>query len=455
MRVLRYASAALLVGFALASASACQVALRAEDEDPACTPNGKLCAPGRICRGGRCSECVPKPEECNFEDDDCDGEIDEDFDQDKDGFTVCGEFGKTDCNDDPSKGGADIHPGQPEACNGIDDNCDGKIDEEPNGCADGKTCLAGKAQCVDKDDCRFFGCPPSLGCNVTTGKCTDPDCRANPTVCKAGEKCDPDLGRCVKVIVIGDGCDALAACDGAPGVECFDLTALGISARSNAICTKACCESATCPDGFVCKMGTSGNSVCVRASDIGLVLGGGASFAKCVKPDDCRSGVCTSGTCLDGCCGAPECGTGGTCSLRSDNRFFCRGPVGSKVVGDSCDRNSDCSTGYCVGVTTWTSGRCTKHCCTSSDCPGNWKCQEFTAGAAVVPMCEPLPLFGGSTGSLRGGAKCGGNSECRSNLCEDGACSDFCCRDSDCTPGSFCRARASGTRVTMKCTKAP
>ena len=58
-------------------------------------------------------------------DDDCDGEIDEGtlaFDDDGDGIT---EF-DGDCNDDDNT----IYPGAPEASNGIDDDCDGEIDED-------------------------------------------------------------------------------------------------------------------------------------------------------------------------------------------------------------------------------------------------------------------------------------------------------------------------------------
>lgn len=58
---------------------------------------------------------------CNSLDDNCNGQIDEDFDLDGDGYGPC----NGDCNDlNPS-----IHPGAPELCNNLDDDCDGLVDE--------------------------------------------------------------------------------------------------------------------------------------------------------------------------------------------------------------------------------------------------------------------------------------------------------------------------------------
>ena len=90
-------------------------------------------------------------EVCNYEDDDCDGEVDEDqrplfyLDEDADGYGLANETtdaycslgdvaqaGESfsdvhgDCNDDD----AQIHPAATEVCDGLDNDCDEQVDED-------------------------------------------------------------------------------------------------------------------------------------------------------------------------------------------------------------------------------------------------------------------------------------------------------------------------------------
>jgi hypothetical protein len=104
---------------------------------------------GYIAQGEDCDDDDPEihpgaDERCNDIDDDCDGEVDEDpvstwyADADGDGygnaaFTIdsCDPGSgwvtdDTDCDDTE----AGVNPGAEEACNGIDDDCDGDIDED-------------------------------------------------------------------------------------------------------------------------------------------------------------------------------------------------------------------------------------------------------------------------------------------------------------------------------------
>ncbi|MBX3251039.1 MAG: putative metal-binding motif-containing protein, partial [Myxococcales bacterium] len=105
-------------------------------------------ADGVLLCGTDCNDAVRSvylgaTEVCNGYDDDCDGRIDEGVlldgfvDADRDGHgdpdrptRACpGVAGFSTIGDDCDDDDRDIHPGRGEACNGIDDDCDGAIDE--------------------------------------------------------------------------------------------------------------------------------------------------------------------------------------------------------------------------------------------------------------------------------------------------------------------------------------
>ncbi len=138
-------------------------------------------------------------------------------DLDGDGYGTdpsCGEL--RDCDDT----NLSIHPGAPEACNGIDDNCDGQIDED-----------LGETSC-------------GLGaCLRTVPNCTG----GHPTVCVAG---DPQPEMC-------NGIDD--DCNGAIDDEV-----------SNVTCgTGACARAATCENGMPaqCVPGDPQPESCNRIDD--------------------------------------------------------------------------------------------------------------------------------------------------------------------------------------------
>jgi hypothetical protein len=104
--------------------------------------------------------CALQAEICNGLDDDGDGLIDEGLpvglppvDTDVDGYPICpAPGGVGDCNDQNPA----IHPGAAERCNGLDDNCDGSIDEGHPAGGDACTipgllgvCNAGETSCAD------------------------------------------------------------------------------------------------------------------------------------------------------------------------------------------------------------------------------------------------------------------------------------------------------------------
>jgi len=97
-------------------------------------------------------------EACNALDDDCDGTVDEGFDADADTYTTCGADGVAgNADDDCDDTAAAVNPGAIEACNGIDDDCDGSIDENLDLDLDGVTNCDG--DCDDTDNTVFPNAP--------------------------------------------------------------------------------------------------------------------------------------------------------------------------------------------------------------------------------------------------------------------------------------------------------
>ncbi|MER2563013.1 MAG: MopE-related protein [Myxococcaceae bacterium] len=126
---------------------------------------GATCQPKGVCRTGTQSctmagdwgQCMnvtlPRAEQCDGTDDDCDGVVDNGmFDRDMDTFVSCAlcsnrpaDAGACDCNDmDPA-----VKPGAPEVCDGVDNNCDLVIDGNDTACYSGPPSTRGKGICAD------------------------------------------------------------------------------------------------------------------------------------------------------------------------------------------------------------------------------------------------------------------------------------------------------------------
>jgi hypothetical protein len=136
------------------------------------------------------------PETCNGLDDDCDGRLaDNELDGDGDGFTSCD--GDCDDNDD------DVYPFAPESCDGLDEDCDGIVD---NG-APGAEPWYGDKDGDDHGDPStliFYCSEPATGTR-NPGDCDDDD----PLVHEhAAERCNEQDDDC-DGIVDEDGVDPL------------------------------------------------------------------------------------------------------------------------------------------------------------------------------------------------------------------------------------------------------
>lgn len=173
-----------------------------------------------------------------------------------------------------------------EACNGLDDDCDGVVDDGDL-CDPGEICDRGV--CIGACGGGEFRCSAGLTCRQD-GYCVDPACET--VTCEAGQICF--AGDCIEpcggvLCPFGQECRVGRCLDPCAGVECGD----------DRVCVEgAClttCECSGCREGSLC------------SADRGICVEQGCSDVSCQPGTHCEGG-----SCIDNCAGA-MCPQGQSC----------------------------------------------------------------------------------------------------------------------------------------------
>jgi hypothetical protein len=306
----------------------------------ACSLPAGYVTTGTDCNDGAASVHPGATEVCNGVDDNCNGQVDEGVkttyyrDADGDGYgsaTVTTQACSlpagyvttgTDCDDSKLS----VHPGAAEQCNGIDDNCNGTVDEgNPGGgvacttglsgiCSAGTTsCASGAVACVQTNQPRAETCNgldddcngvvdngnPGGGVSCTTGKLGI--CAAGTTACTAGAvACSQNQAATTETCNgLDDNCNGTVD----EGVLLtFYRDADGDGFGNPAVTTTAC----SAPTGYVANSSDC-NDTTVNIQTCGGTCSPCADGLPCSTSADCQSNLCTANLCVRP---APPTGTG-------------------------------------------------------------------------------------------------------------------------------------------------
>jgi len=459
-----------------------------------CTPGTLECMGGMlVCTGGT----GPDPmETCNTIDDDCDGLVDE---GNPGGGASCGttdvgacSFGMERCVMGAITCVGAVGP-RMEICDGVDNDCDGSIDEgDPEGggaCGDDTgECMSGTFACVggtltcmggvgptmeicdnldnDCDGVIDDGIPVGAPCGSDVGECVPGRnvCRMGAIVCEGGipmemEVCDDLDNDCDGTI--DEGLGVGGPCGSAEGL-CMPGTERCISGRL--VCEgevgptrEGCdCDDNDCdgtvdeaPDtGVLCPPG----SECVdcqcaaecMVSEFGFICPTGTTA---VEQDDGRC-FCVAEACDDDACAMETVETGGETRCAPD----------SDDVANCVCRANEC-TFACEGVVCMDGtvcnprdplGRCVENSCRGLGCPSGSICNIGTGECDSDP-CNDVTCAAGE--ACRDGeceATCAGVDCAAGEVCRRGACETDLCADPSCATGQVCDP-ASGDCVDDLC----
>ena len=341
------------------------------------------------------------------------------------GLRICEEEGLSAC--DASKPSA-------EDCNGVDDNCNGVVDE---------------ATCDDGNECTQDSCDADVGCQheaLDVGECKDD----NP--CTVADHC-----------VAGECVGSAVSCDDSNG--CTDDT-----------CTESGCvhtpNQEDCDDFDPCTLG----DVCKQGECVGAPV-------DCACLNDSECAALEDG---DVCNGTLACDTSGVpykCVIDLATVVACPGPVGPDefCLAPSCDSQ----TGEC-SLTPTNEGKacddgdpCTvSEKCAAGECAGGYPLNCNDGNACTDDLCHPTngcthsPNAAGcddgddcTVGDVCSGGECqaGSNLNCDDdNTCTDDSCKSAigcvyeanaadCSDYNPCTTGDHCSAGKCAVSGSLDC----
>jgi hypothetical protein len=368
---------------------------------------------------------------CDGLDDDCDGDIDEDYvaSQSNCGVGSCGSLGQKTCisgaeNDTCEPG----QPGESDAtCDGADDDCDGATDEDhvvvETTCGVGACGSVGEMSCVG-------------GATVNT---CEPGTEAPSDVTCDGvdDNCDgqTDEGFVTETISCGTGaCLATGTrtcSNGAPVDNCVE----GTPAASDATCdaTDDDCDGET-DEEYVVTVDSCGGGACAAEGE--LICVGGEETSTCVEvepgatdndcdgvDDDCNGETDEGYVPVDFPCGEGECARVG--------QTFCQG---GNVLNDCQPGSPAADDATCDGLDNDCSGATDEDYVSQTTSCGQGVCQASGATSCVSGQvqdsCQELPVTTGEDDSDCDGldSDCDGETDegyvvqevtCGTGVCED------------------------------------